>query len=60
MGENRDMARCDCGAFESCKRCLALAARDLGPYTLEDYARHIRISSPLDLKELKEDPHDDD
>lgn len=35
--------RCDCGAFESCDVCIALAERDLGPYTAEDYARHYRI-----------------
>ncbi len=35
--------RCDCGAFESCEVCIALAERDLGPYTAEDYARGYRI-----------------
>ncbi len=38
------MTRCDCGAFESCDVCIALAERDLGPYTAEDYARHFRIA----------------
>ncbi len=37
------MTRCDCGAFESCDVCIAIAERDLGPYTAEDYARHCRI-----------------
>ncbi len=38
--------RCDCGAFETCDVCIALAERDLGPYTAEDYARHQRIVVP--------------
>ena len=38
------MTRCDCGAFESCDVCIALAERDLGPYTAEDYGRGYRIA----------------
>ncbi len=38
------MGNCMCGMFETCDVCIALAERDLGPYTAENYARHCRIA----------------